>query len=468
VIRNGLVLGHVHQQRGAGNRATGEQVEQLLGGIDVQFTNRDGRVWVGLDGEVSTPELAALQTDQPFRRDARAGRAYSFATAVAGTPWLIVTEVPVATVLAAPRSGLRRLLVIGALLLLAGGIAAWLVSRSVLRPLGRLGAAADAIARGDYGRRTGVDRTDEIGQLARSFDQMVAHVESTHHQLDERYREARALTVQLEAANSKLQHAVTDLEQAQLEAQQASRAKSEFLATMSHEIRTPINAVIGYADLMEAGLAGDLSEQQQNYLLRIRRSSEHLVAVVNDVLDFAKIESGQMRVLRESRSAALSIESAVGMMQGRALSKGVTLSVHCPADSIFLGDAQRLQQILLNLLSNALKFTEQGGRVSVSCERRHSHAPQSEGAAACPWTCITVTDTGPGIPADQQERIFEPFVQGTAGYTRVHGGTGLGLAISRSLARMMGGDLTVESEPGRGASFTLWMPQPVAEGVAAD
>jgi signal transduction histidine kinase len=468
VWRGPTIVGHVHQMRPAGNRTVGGQVEQLLGGVEVLFSNAEGGPWVGLDGDVSVVDGRVESTGEPFRRGRSSGSdAYAFAVPLEGTPWLIIAEVPVDEIMAGPRGGVRRLLLLGAILLMAGGVAAWLVSRSVTQPLGRLGAAADAIAGGDYGRRTGLTRTDEIGSLARSFDQMVAHVDATHRQLRDRYRESQALTAQLESANSRLQRVVTELERAQLEAQQASRAKSEFLATMSHEIRTPINAVIGYADLMDAGISGQLSPQQKDYVDRIRRSSEHLVAVVNDVLDFAKIESGQMRVLREERSVSVTIDAAVAMLQAKAATRGIDLSVRCPADMVFLGDAQRVQQILLNLLSNALKFTERGGRVAVVCEQRQSRAVAENGAATQSWTCITVSDTGPGIDHGQQEQVFEPFVQGSAGYTRRHGGTGLGLAISRSLARMMGGDLTLESVPGRGASFTVWIPHPATEGAIA-
>jgi two-component system, sensor histidine kinase len=189
----------------------------------------------------------------------------------------------------------------------------------------------------------------------------------------------------------------------------------------------------------------------------------------DDVLDFAKVESGQMRMAREIRSAGAAIDSAVSMMHGPATAKRVSLRVSCPAESLFLGDAQRVEQILLNLLSNALKFTESGGTVAITCDRRQSraHPPLPDSGGTQVWTCITVQDPGPGIDAAQHEHIFEPFVQGASGYTRPHGGTGLGLAISRSLARLMGGDLTLESAPGAGASFTVWLPHPSTARAAA-
>jgi signal transduction histidine kinase len=241
----------------------------------------------------------------------------------------------------------------------------------------------------------------------------------------------------------------------------------EFLATMSHEIRTPINAMIGYTDLLEIGVAGPLQERQQEYMERIRLSGQHLIAIVNDVLDFAKIESGQMRIAREVHDAPAAIHAAVSMFEGKLRARNTAVHCNCPYDAQYTGDSRRVQQILLNLLSNAVKFTEPGGNVTIHCERRESRsfATSPEGDRTARWLCISVADNGSGIPADQLSAIFEPFVQGTGGYTRPHGGTGLGLAISRSLARLMGGDLTVESEYGEGATFTLWLPQPSGAAV---
>jgi signal transduction histidine kinase len=296
---------------------------------------------------------------------------------------------------------------------------------------------------------------------------MVERVETAHVELGSRFNEARTLASELELANTRLQQVVQDLDAARVDAQQASRAKSEFLATMSHEIRTPINAMIGYADLLDMGVTGDLSAQQQEYMDRIRRSGEHLIALVNDVLDFAKVESGQMRIAAEARHARPVIDAALSMMHAPAAKKGVVVDVSCNGDTAFIGDPQRVKQIVLNLLSNALKFTDPGGHVRITCTRRDSAPAQIGDSGRHQWTCITVADDGPGIDEQQRESIFEPFVQGTSGYTRPHGGTGLGLAISRSLARLMDGDLTLDSAPGEGATFTVWLPHASAAGRTA-
>jgi signal transduction histidine kinase len=328
-----------------------------------------------------------------------------------------------------------------------------------------LRVAADALASGDYTQRTGLRRDDEIGRVARSFDTMASHIDESHAQLEQQFNAARTLALELENTNALLNTAVRDADTARHEAQQANRAKSEFLATMSHEIRTPINAVVGYTDLMQIELPGPLTQQQRDYVERIRQSAEHLTSLVNDVLDFAKVESGQMRIARDELSAHSIVETSIAMLQSTATAKKIVLTHECDTAAPFLGDAQRVQQIVLNLLSNAIKFSEPGGAVRVACVCR-----QSRQAPATPvqhWTCIDVTDAGPGIRPDQVERIFEPFIQGASGYTRTHGGTGLGLAISRSLARMMGGDITVESTVGHGSVFTLWLPwEPVrTDGV---
>jgi signal transduction histidine kinase len=463
------IVGHIHQERRVGSRLLAEQIEPLLGrNIDIYITNRDGGPWIALDERVLTGVAAVPATGITFERDHAGIRHFALAHDLGVGGWLLIVETPLSSALASTRRVARRVVASGVVLLLLGGLAAWFVSRSVTAPLRRLGHAADAIAAGDYSRRTGVDRSDEIGLLARGFDAMAGHVEATHAELEHRFDEARTLAAELRHANTRLQNSVQETDAARSEAQQANRAKSEFLATISHEIRTPINAVIGYTDLMELGLAGELTEQQRDYVQRIRRSGEHLTALVNDVLDFAKIESGQMRAAREVRSAPATIHAAVTMLQGRATGRSIEIRTDCAVQAVYLGDQQRVQQILLNLLANAIKFTPDGGTIGISCDRRSScaHPPGGEDGDRHEWTCVTVTDTGAGIAADQVERIFEPFVQGQPVYTRPHGGAGLGLAISRSLARIMGGDITVESAPGHGATFTLWLPHPAGAAVA--
>jgi len=244
-----------------------------------------------------------------------------------------------------------------------------------------------------------------------------------------------------------------------LEAEAASTAKSDFLAKMSHEIRTPINAMMGYAELMEMGIAGPVSSAQAKQLSRIRASGEHLTSLVNEILDLAKIEAGRMGVEPINGVASEAIEAALALVRPQAATKGVELSSRVDGEPRveYIGDPQRVQQILTNLLTNAVKFTPAGGRVSVLCATG-KRGDTNEELRDQDWARIVVEDTGVGIAENDLERVFDAFVQVDGGYTRSQGGTGLGLTISRGLAQVMGGDITVESTFGRGSRFSLWLP----------
>jgi PAS domain S-box-containing protein len=231
------------------------------------------------------------------------------------------------------------------------------------------------------------------------------------------------------------------------EAESANVAKSEFLTAMSHELRTPLNAIGGYTDLLSLGLGGPVSPQQAEYIERIRRSQQHLMGVITDLLNFSRIEAGHLTYDIAPISLAHDIEGIGPLVQPQAANKGLKLEIEPTGRAcIAMGDRAKVDQILLNLLSNAVKFTSAPGSVKVSCR-------VSDRAAS-----IDVTDTGLGIPADKQESIFEPFVQLGRSLSSAHEGVGLGLAISRDLARAMGGDLTVISAPKQGSTFTLTLP----------
>ena len=231
------------------------------------------------------------------------------------------------------------------------------------------------------------------------------------------------------------------------EAEAASRTKSEFLTAMSHELRTPINGTIGYIELLMMGIGGAVSEQQREYLNRIRGSQEHLLRIINDLLNYGRIEAGQLRYDLGTVLVHDIVDAVLPMVEPQAAQKGLHL-VHGPCTEAVHGvvDRGKGEQIVLNLLSNAVKFTPSGGRIEVSCSARDGKA------------LITVTDSGPGIPIERQTDIFEPFVQLGRTLASGHEGMGLGLAISRDLAHAMGGDLTVTSVPGHGATFTLSLP----------
>jgi PAS domain S-box-containing protein len=231
------------------------------------------------------------------------------------------------------------------------------------------------------------------------------------------------------------------------EIETASRTKSEFLTAMSHELRTPINATMGYADLLMMEIGGQLSEQQREYVGRVRSSQEHLLAIINDLLNYGRIEAGQLNYEIAPAPLRELVDKVFPMVQPQAVTKGLTLVMHpCPPDHLVQVDRIKAEQIILNLLSNAVKFTPVGGHVSVGCEL-------AGGVGR-----IVVEDDGPGIPPEKHEAIFAPFVQLGRSLTSGHEGAGLGLAISRDLARAMKGDIAVESSLGKGARFVLTLP----------
>ena len=247
---------------------------------------------------------------------------------------------------------------------------------------------------------------------------------------------------------------------ARAQAEASSHAKSEFLATMSHELRTPLNAVIGYAQLLDLGIAGSLTDAQRTQVARIRGSARHLLGLVNEVLDLAKVEAGQLSVQCKAASAAEAINAALALAGPQADARGIVLSEAPESpDVLYEGDDDRVRQILVNLLNNAVKFTPSGGSVMVGCDVARVGSTGAHLPGSGPWVRLRVIDTGVGIPEDQLMSIFDPFVQVEHGHTRSADGTGLGLTISRRLARLMGGDLTAESEEGKGSTFTLWLPE---------
>jgi signal transduction histidine kinase len=244
-------------------------------------------------------------------------------------------------------------------------------------------------------------------------------------------------------------------ESAREDAEAASRAKGQFLAVMSHELRTPLNAILGYSELVEMGVHGPVTDAQREAMARIRRSGQHLLALVNNVLNLERAEAGTIETEFVPLPITQLFEDADALTRPQAEAKGIMLTVETPPpDAVALGERDKAQQVLVNLLSNAVKFTPRGGRITVTCVTDVDSVQ------------LRVADSGVGIPAESLDRAFEPFVQLETGLTRRAEGAGLGLAISRRLARLMGGDLTAESEVGQGSTFTLTLVRVPAATVA--
>jgi PAS domain S-box-containing protein len=283
--------------------------------------------------------------------------------------------------------------------------------------------------------------------LARIREQAI-ELEAQSQQLQEQTAELEMQQDELQTTYDRLLVQTAELERARAAANAANEAKSHFLSTMSHELRTPLNAIGGYVQLMEMEVQGPITDAQRQSLDRITRSHRHLLRLVNDVLDLSRIEAGRMEYRIEEIELPIVVSSVLPMVEPQLAQAGLTLDTSIDAAPRARADREKTQQILINLLTNAVKFTPAGGRVAVRTRRDASDR----------LVLVDVSDTGIGIPAEKLASVFEPFVQVKSEQSRRAEGTGLGLAISRDLARGMGGDLTVSSRPGAGSTFTLHLP----------
>ncbi|HMI58560.1 MAG TPA: CHASE3 domain-containing protein, partial [Gemmatimonadaceae bacterium] len=317
----------------------------------------------------------------------------------------------------------------------------------------------------------------ELSDANRILGEQTVELELQNQQLQEQTMELETQQIQLEEQASELEMQSEELtssveelqqqtamseearaiaEEASARAEEANRAKSLFLTTMSHELRTPLNAIGGYVDLLALEIRGPLVETQREDLRRIKKSGQHLLSLINDILNLARIESGQLELHIQDVALATTFENVDALVAPQFIAKGIRYSYpRCDASLRVRADSEKLQQILLNVLSNACKFTDEGGRVTVECDAADAATNGEEQTVT-----ISIRDTGRGIATDKLEEIFEPFVQIDRHLTGVsQQGVGLGLAISRHLARSMSGELVADSVAGVGTTFVLTLPR---------
>ena len=298
-------------------------------------------------------------------------------------------------------------------------------------------------------RRTAEAASRRLQEVNQQLEEQAVELELQHHQLQEQAAEMEVQADQLAALNMVLEARTEELERQRRAAEDANRAKSQFLSTMSHELRTPLNAIGGYVQLLQMGVHGPLSETQLQTLARVERSQRHLLRLINEVLNLARIEAGRVDYHLEPMPLAEIVAAVLPMVEPQMAAKGLQCTVRVAPELRVRADRDKAQQILLNLLTNAVKFTGAGGRIGV----------EGQVDVSVPgFVALRVTDSGMGIPPEMQDRVFEPFVQVDTSHTRSSEGTGLGLAISRDLAQGMGGRLTLKSEVGVGSTFTLALP----------
>lgn len=321
-----------------------------------------------------------------------------------------------------------------AILIMAGS---WIIVRYIIvKPVKHLKEVSDAISAGELNVRSEIQTGDEFEDLSHAFNRMLRHLVS----MQDQWRKV----------NADLDRKVDELAQTNMALFESNRLKGDFLATMSHELRTPLNSILGFSDVLLSSDA--LTEKQRRWVSNIQTSGQKLLNLINDILDLAKIEAGKMQVRLDQFNLHDVCDGLLNMFRPLAEKKNIDLRSQIEMDIPMLRqDMTKLQQILQNLLSNAIKFTPEGGRVQLKAE------------ADTRYVTIAVMDTGVGIAPEEQDLVFQKFRQSGNPLTREHAGTGLGLSIVRELCKLLGGEVSLQSELGRGSTFTVRLPLQLSE-----
>jgi len=355
----------------------------------------------------------------------------------------------------------------GVIVLVAAMLVFYSITRTlVLRPVRELEQAAESVRRGNVAVRAQITTGDEFQDLAETLNLTLSDLQASQDRL--------------RAINAAMDIKLHELSESNSALYQTAKMKGEFLASVSHELRTPLNSIIGFAELLQETARIEAADadtpasvpKRLRYLDNIITAGKNLLGMINSLLEMARIEAGKVEMRPERISVRDACEGLLGLISPLALKRGIALSLEAPEDlPPIRTDAKKLQQIVFNFLSNAVKFTEskdRSGRVPLIVLRAERLIWGTPGEAAEERVRISVIDNGPGISAEEKERIFDKFYQVHGGHTREHAGTGLGLAISRDLANLLGAQIQVESEPGRGSMFSvilpMSLPEPVVEG----
>jgi signal transduction histidine kinase len=347
---------------------------------------------------------------------------------------------------AAMQQMLNRIYIVAAGILaglLAIGVFWFITMRIILSPVRLLREYAGKVSEGNVNIRSDINTGDEFEQLSEMFNTMLENLKKNEDQL--------------RLTNKGLDLRLGELAESNVALYEANKIKGEFLANVSHELRTPLNSIIGFAEVLQETLAdrtGPIDEKRKRYAANIIASSRRLLDLINDLLDLAKIEAGRMEVNVAPVSVADTCEGLLNLMRPQAEKRGITLRLKVdPNVPLVHTDAGKLQQILFNFMSNAVKFTPEAGVVTVNA----AFIPESRPGGP-QKVRLSVSDTGPGIAPEDHQRIFEKFTQLDPGVTKEHGGTGLGLTISRDLAEVLQGEIEVDSDRLKGATFSLIIP----------